>query len=95
MAIPQKLVTELLELPDVIRHRYHPEASAEYQAAVAWYRERFQDAATRLVQAVSAGLRSIRQRPFAWPMWSGGLVRRRVLRRVPYSLFSQRWPARL
>lgn len=71
----------------MIRYRYHPEASVEYQAAIAWYRERSQSAATRLVEAVNAGVLSIRQRPFAWPMWSGGPVRRRVLRKVPYSLF--------
>ena len=28
----------------MIRYRYHPEASADYQAAVAWYRERSQNA---------------------------------------------------
>jgi len=36
----------------VIRHRYHPEASA-------WYRDRSLDAARRLADAVNAGLRSI------------------------------------
>lgn len=71
----------------MIRHRYHPEASAEYRAAVAWYRERSRDAARRLAEAVNAGLRSIRERPRAWPVWRGGPVRRRVLQGVPYSLF--------
>jgi plasmid stabilization system protein ParE len=71
----------------VIGHRYHPEARAEYQAAVAWYRERSRDAARRLAEAVNAGLRSIRERPLAWPVWSGGPARRRVLQRFPYSLF--------
>jgi len=73
----------------VIRHRYHPEASAEYRAAVAWYRERSQDAARRLTEAVNAGLRSIRERPLAWPVWCGGPARRRVLHGVPYSLIFQ------
>jgi len=70
----------------VIRHRYHPEAIAEYRAAVAWYRERSPDAARRLRDAVNAGLRSIRERPLAWPVWRGGPARRRVLQEVPCSL---------
>ena len=73
----------------MIRHRYHPEASAEYRAAVAWYRERSLDAARRLADAVNAGLRGIRERPLAWPEWNGGPVRRRVLKGFPYSLFFQ------
>lgn len=36
---------------------------------------------------MDAGLRSIRERPLAWPAWKGGPVRRRVLQGFPYSLF--------
>jgi toxin ParE1/3/4 len=71
----------------VIRHRYHPAAQAEYRSAVAWYRERSREAARRLVEAVNAGLRSIRERPLAWPAWRGGPARRRLLHKFPYSLF--------
>lgn len=71
----------------MIRHRYHPEARAEYQAAVAWYRERSRDAARRLAEAVDGGLLGIRERPLAWPAWRGGPVRRRLLHKFPYSLF--------
>ena len=70
----------------MIRYRYHPEAIAEYRAAATWYRQRSQDAARRLRDAVNAGLRSIRERPLAWPVWRGGPARRRVLQDVPYSL---------
>jgi toxin ParE1/3/4 len=70
----------------VIGHRYHREARAEYRAAVAWYRERSLDAARRMVEAVDAGLLSIRQHPLAWPAWRGGPARRRLLHRFPYSL---------
>jgi toxin ParE1/3/4 len=70
----------------VIRYRYHPEAIVEYRAAATWYRQRSLDAARRLRDAVSAGLRSIRERPLAWPVWRGGPARRRVLQDVPYSL---------
>jgi plasmid stabilization system protein ParE len=71
----------------VIGYRYHPEARAEYRAAVAWYRDRSPEAARRLANAVDDGLRGIRERPLAWPTWREGPVRRRVLRGVPYSLF--------
>lgn len=68
-------------------YRYHPEARAEYQAAIAWYRARSRDAAQGLANAVDEGLHSIREQPLAWPTWRGGPVRRRVLHRFPYSLF--------
>jgi plasmid stabilization system protein ParE len=71
----------------VIGYRYHPEARAEYQSAIAWYRARSRDAARDLANTVDDGLRSIRERPLTWPVWRGGPVRRRVLRRFPYSLF--------
>jgi hypothetical protein len=71
----------------VIRHRYHPESSAEYRASVAGYRERSRDAARRLADAVNAGLRSIRERSLAWPEWKGCPAHRRVLQGFPYSLF--------
>jgi toxin ParE1/3/4 len=71
----------------VIGYRYHPEARAEYQAAVAWYLARSRDAARGLVNVVDEGIHSIRERPLASPMWRGGPVHRRVLRRFPYSLF--------
>jgi plasmid stabilization system protein ParE len=51
----------------VIGYRYHPEARAEYRAAVAWYRDRSPEAARRLANAVDDGLRGIRERPLAWP----------------------------
>jgi hypothetical protein len=44
----------------VIRHRYHPEASAEYRAAVAWYRERSRDAGVTV--AAQDDARAIRSR---------------------------------
>lgn len=71
----------------MIGDRYHPEAGAEYRAAVTWYRARSQDAARGLVNAVDEGLDSIRERPLSCPTWRGGPVRRLVLRRFPYSLF--------
>jgi plasmid stabilization system protein ParE len=78
----------------VIGYRFHRDARAEYRSAVAWYRERSLDAARGLVGAVAEGLRTIEETPLAWPLWRGGPVRRRVLRRFPYSLFYLESPER-
>lgn len=71
----------------MIGYRYHPEARAEYLAALTWYRGRAPEAARGLAAAVEDGLRTVRAKPLAWPTWRGGPVRRRILPRVPYSLF--------
>ncbi len=69
------------------RYRFHPEARIEVRSAVAWYRERSSEAARGFADAVADGTRSIRERPEAWPIWRRADVRRRVLRRYPYSIF--------
>jgi toxin ParE1/3/4 len=71
----------------VTGYRFHPDARGEYRSAVAWYRDRSRDAATGMIDAIADGLRSIRETPLAWAHWAGTSVRRRVLRRFPYSLF--------
>jgi plasmid stabilization system protein ParE len=71
----------------VTRLRVHPAADREATAATTWYRQRSDDAAINFAGAVREGLQSIRQRPAAWPRWEGTDVRRRVLRRFPYSIF--------
>jgi plasmid stabilization system protein ParE len=71
----------------VKRYRFHPEARVEVQAAAAWYRERSREAARGFVDAVTDGTQSIRRHPEAWPTWRRVDVRRRVLRRYPYSIF--------
>ncbi|MEO7732047.1 MAG: type II toxin-antitoxin system RelE/ParE family toxin [Kofleriaceae bacterium] len=69
------------------RLRAHPAADREAMAATTWYRERSEDAAIDFARAVREGLQSIRQRPAAWPHWERSEVRRKVLRRFPYSIF--------
>jgi plasmid stabilization system protein ParE len=71
----------------VKRYRFHPEARVEVQAAAAWYCERPQEAARGFVDRVFEAIQLIRQQPEAWPFWRGSDVRRRVLRRYPYSIF--------
>jgi toxin ParE1/3/4 len=70
----------------VKRHRFHPEARIEARAATTWYRERSSAAALSFARAVADGVQSIREHPEAWPVWKHD-VRRRVLRRMPYSIF--------
>ena len=67
--------------------RFHPEARVEARAAAAWYRERSHTAARTFAVMLDEGIRSIRELPAAWPTWPGRTdVRRRVLRRFPYTI---------
>lgn len=69
------------------RYRFHPEARVEVRSAASWYRERSSEAARGFTVEITDGIRSIRQHPAAWPVWHRADVRRRVLRRYPYSIF--------
>lgn len=69
------------------RYRFHPEARVEVRAIAAWYRERSREAARGFTEVVADGIRSIREHPEAWPTWRRADLRRRVLRRYPYSIF--------
>ncbi len=69
------------------RYRFHPEARSEARVATEWYRDRSSEAASGFAEAVAEGLQSIRMHPDAWPIWRQTDVRRRVLRRYPYSIF--------
>jgi toxin ParE1/3/4 len=71
----------------VKRYRFHPEARVELRSIAAWYRERSREAARGFADAITEGARSIREHPEAWPTWRRADVRRRVLRRYPYSIF--------
>jgi len=71
----------------VKRYQFHAAARAEYDAALVWYAQRSQDAAAGWIDLVSDGIESICSTPDAWPLWRGRTdVRRRVLKRFPYSL---------
>ena len=69
------------------RFRFHPEARKEARNAATWYRERSPEAARGFTDAVADGVQSIRERPETWPIWQRTVVRRRILRRFPYSIF--------
>jgi toxin ParE1/3/4 len=64
---------------------FHPEASAEYDAAFDWYLERSPDAALELDAEVDRALTQIMEAPRRWAV--GPLSTRRfLLRRFPYIL---------
>ncbi len=69
------------------RLRVHPAADREATSATNWYRERSEEAAIDLTRTLREDLQAIRQRPAAWPEWQRSAVRRKVLRRFPYSVF--------
>jgi hypothetical protein len=52
-------------------YRFHRDARTEYRAALAWYAARSLDAADGFADAIADGIRGIRKRPVAWPMWRG------------------------
>jgi toxin ParE1/3/4 len=67
--------------------RFHRSARAEFLAAIDWYVERDPIVAAAFAQVVDAAVREIAAIPVGWPTWAGrDDVRRRVLRRYPYSL---------
>jgi toxin ParE1/3/4 len=71
----------------VTRLRVHPAADREATAATTWYRDRSEDAAIDFARAVREGVQAVRQRPARWPRWQRSEVRRKVLRRFPFSIF--------
>jgi plasmid stabilization system protein ParE len=62
---------------------FHPEALAEAEAAVAWYRERSPRAAEAFADEVAKAVASISEAPQRWPIFDAGF-RRFPLRRFPY-----------
>ncbi len=67
---------------------FHPEAEAEFQAALAWYRSRSARAAARFEAAVEKELGWIGSNPDLCPKYDDA-HRYAVLRRFPYSLVFQ------
>ncbi len=62
---------------------FHPEAVAEAEAAVAWYRERSLRAAEAFVVELEDTLRAIQEAPGRWSPFEAD-TRRLPLRRYPY-----------
>ena len=62
---------------------FHPEAVAEAEAAIAWYRERSRRAADALVSDLEKGIEAIQKAPQRWPEFEHN-CRRFPLVRFPY-----------
>jgi toxin ParE1/3/4 len=64
---------------------FRAEARAEIDDAFAWYERQSTGLGFDFLRAVEAAAQSISRRPDAWPLAHENL-RRRILRRFPYSL---------
>ena len=64
---------------------FHPEAIAEAEAAVAWYRERSVRAAEALLRELEKAIQTLSATPDRWPVFEHG-CRRYPLLRFPYLL---------
>ena len=62
---------------------FHPEASAEYSQAYAWYADHDLRVAERFEQEVAAALERIVQNPRRWPRYDDK-HRKLILRRFPF-----------
>ncbi|HEX3479123.1 MAG TPA: type II toxin-antitoxin system RelE/ParE family toxin [Kofleriaceae bacterium] len=68
-------------------YQFHPEAEAEFLAAIDWYAERDADVATDFAVLVRDAVQLIAELPQAWPTWRNREdLRVRVLRRFPFSI---------
>jgi plasmid stabilization system protein ParE len=73
---------------------FHPEAQAEYDAAVAWYQSRSPQAASRFEAEVERILGLIESSPEMFPSYDDD-NRFAVLKRFPYSVVYQVQPAQV
>lgn len=64
---------------------FHEEAALEYEAALEWYLERSDSAASKFVDAVCHGVDMIVDAPHRWPAGSHG-TRRFLLQRFPFAI---------
>jgi plasmid stabilization system protein ParE len=67
------------------RLEFHPEADAEYLAALAWYRERSLAAAAGFESAFDRAITNIKGAPRRWPIYIAD-CRRYILRQFPFSV---------
>ena len=70
---------------------FHPEALAEAEAVVAWYRERSYRAAEAFIDELTKTIATIAEAPQRWPIFEGG-CRRMALRRFPYLVIYREKP---
>ncbi|MDZ4255002.1 MAG: type II toxin-antitoxin system RelE/ParE family toxin [Sulfuritalea sp.] len=72
---------------------FHPEAEAEFLAAVDWYEERAAGLGGDFAAEIHAAIQRAHAMPLAWPMVDGE-IRRVLANRFPYGvLFVPRGPS--
>jgi plasmid stabilization system protein ParE len=68
-----------------VRHEFHPEAAAEFEEAVRFYKERGRNLGKRLAREVKTTIRKIVATPDRWRVLEED-VRRCLVRVFPYSV---------
>jgi len=66
-------------------YSFHPEASAEFEGAVAYYEERQRGLGLDLALEVQAAIQNIVAFPHTWPVVEGE-IRRCLVHRFPYGI---------
>ena len=64
---------------------FHPEAEAEFIAAIDYYEEKQSGLGYDFAREVYAGVKSIIEHPQTWPILDGE-IRRRLIGRFPYGI---------
>ena len=77
-----------------MRVTFHEEAKAEFLEAVRYYEDRVPGLGHALIDDVEQALREIPDSPSACPTIGAG-IRRRILRKFPYSLLYVEEPGRI
>lgn len=72
--------------------RFHEAAAAEYEAAVNWYFERSQLAASKFASELSRAIEKIAEAPDRWPAYILN-TRRYLLYRFPYAVVYRKLPS--
>jgi toxin ParE1/3/4 len=70
-----------------VTERFHPEAQAELDAAIAYYEERRSGLGLDLQAEVQAAVDLIQRNPQLCPLHKDTAYRKRVLNRFPYTVF--------
>lgn len=68
-----------------MRYEFHPDALAEFDAAVAHYNERQEGLQFRFIDAVQAAVRRVCDAPERWRIFDGE-IRRYLVHVFPYAL---------
>ena len=68
-----------------MNYYFHPEAEAEFIAAIDYYEEKQSGLGYDFAQEVYTGIKSIIEHPQTWPVLDGE-IRRRLIGRFPYGI---------